>query len=223
MLEPDIPSNYQIHVSLIGISPMIWRRLLLNGDSTIADLHYILQIAMGWSDEHLNRFSIHGKYYGVYHSGGICFSDDPAQVRLADLQLREREKFFYEYDLSDRWQHQLRVEAITYPDQPLLAPACLTGKRTAPPEDCGGPGVFLAKRQHYSMGYALEILADIQDNGIEVVRDRDEEIRLLLPWLSLEQFDCEAVNRRLQQYVTGDRKWMLVEEPGDADQSSACL
>ena len=29
---------------------MIWRRLLVSGESTIEDLHYILQIAMGWSE-----------------------------------------------------------------------------------------------------------------------------------------------------------------------------
>ncbi|NEQ47809.1 MAG: plasmid pRiA4b ORF-3 family protein [Leptolyngbya sp. SIOISBB] len=82
---------------------MIWRRLLVSGNHTIADLHYILQIAMGWSDDHLNRFTIHGKEYGVYHSGGIGFSDDPEMVQLADLQLRERKKFGYEYDFTDRW------------------------------------------------------------------------------------------------------------------------
>lgn len=86
---------------------MIWRRLLVSGNSPIAHLHSILQIFMGWGDEHLNRFTIHGKHYGVYYPGGICFSDNPSQVRLADLQLREREKFFYEYDLSDRWCHQI--------------------------------------------------------------------------------------------------------------------
>lgn len=86
---------------------------------------YILQIAMGWSDDHLNCFTIHGKEYGVYHSGGIEFSDDPETVRLADLQLREREKFRYEYDFTDRWQHQLRVEAIQSLDQPLSAPICI--------------------------------------------------------------------------------------------------
>ena len=202
---------------------MIWRRLLVSGDSTIADLHYILQIAMGWSDEHLNRFTIHGKYYGVYHPGGVCFSDNPSQVHLADLQLQEREKFLYEYDFSDRWRHQLRVEAIADADSPLLAPICLAGKRAAPPEESGGPWAFLAKRQHYSAGYALEILADIQDNGVDALRERYDEIRLLLQWLNLEKFDRKAVNRRLQQYATGDRNWMLDEELNDADQSSACL
>lgn len=141
--------------------PMIWRRLLVSDTHTIADLRYILQIAMGWSDDHLNCFTIHGKEYGVYHSGGIGFSDDPETVRLADLQLREREKFRYEYDFTDRWQHQLQVEAIQSLDQPLSAPICITGKRAAPPENCGGPRAFQMKRQHYSVGHALEVLTDI--------------------------------------------------------------
>lgn len=37
---------YQLKVVLVGISPMIWRRLLVRSDNTIADLHYILQIAL---------------------------------------------------------------------------------------------------------------------------------------------------------------------------------
>ena len=56
---------YRLHVWLRQISPMIWRRLLVRSDSTITDLHYIMQIAFGWSDEHLNRFHIHGQDYGA--------------------------------------------------------------------------------------------------------------------------------------------------------------
>jgi hypothetical protein len=40
---------------------MIWRRLLVGSDSSIADLHHTLQIAFGWSDSHLHRFHIHGR------------------------------------------------------------------------------------------------------------------------------------------------------------------
>ena len=223
MLEPSGSTTYQLHVSLIGISPMIWRRIAVSGDSTIEDLHYILQIAMGWSDDHLNRFTIHGKDYGVSHPGGLWFSDDPSEVRLADLQLREREKFLYEYDFNDGWRHQIRVEAIAPSDRPLAAPVCLAGKRGAPPEDCGGPEAFLVKRQHYSAGYGMEILADIRYNGPEVVGERIEEIQRLLQWLSLEKFDRTEVNRRLQQYATGDRDWLFVEEIGNANPSSACF
>jgi hypothetical protein len=43
-------------VVLRGVSPLIWRRLLVRSDSTIADLHATLQRALAWSDEHLYRF-----------------------------------------------------------------------------------------------------------------------------------------------------------------------
>jgi len=43
MLKPLEPLVYQLKVVLQGISLMIWRRILVHSDSTIADLHYILQ------------------------------------------------------------------------------------------------------------------------------------------------------------------------------------
>ena len=79
MPAPKPPDVYQLKVWLQGVSPMVWRRLLVHSDSTIADLHYTLQIAIGWSDTHLNRFPIHGKDFGVYPIGGMLFADDPEQ------------------------------------------------------------------------------------------------------------------------------------------------
>ena len=58
MPEPPEPSIYQLRAVLLGISPIIWRRLLVRGDSTIADLHVTLQTAFGWSGDHLHRFLI---------------------------------------------------------------------------------------------------------------------------------------------------------------------
>jgi hypothetical protein len=63
------PEVYQLHMWLREISPMIWRRLLVCSDSTIADLHYTLQIAMGWESYHLHQFIIQGKHT-VSHSPG---------------------------------------------------------------------------------------------------------------------------------------------------------
>src|ERR687883_55909 len=131
MLErpPPSPVVYQLRVVLRGISPLIWRRLLVRSDTTIAALHATLQIALGWSNEHLNRFVIHGREYGVSQLGGIAFRDDSRQVRLADLGLRVRERFMYEYDFTDSWQHDVRVEQIL----PLVPgrryPVCIGGRR----------------------------------------------------------------------------------------------
>jgi hypothetical protein len=57
---PFGPLVYQLRVVLRSISPLIWRRLLVRSDSTIANLHPTLQLALGWSNEHLHRFVIHG-------------------------------------------------------------------------------------------------------------------------------------------------------------------
>ena len=79
---------YQIRIWLRYISPGIWRRLLIRSDSTIADLHHTIQIALGWTDTHLHQFVIHGKEYGVQQPGGIWFSDNPDQVRLNRVNFR---------------------------------------------------------------------------------------------------------------------------------------
>ena len=119
MYETPEPIIYQLKVVLLCISPMIWRRLLVCGESTITDLHYIIQISMGWSDDHLHQFRIHGKRYGVARIGGISFSDDPDTVRLKDLGFRINERFIYEYDFTDGWQLSLSeilsVATVTQP------------------------------------------------------------------------------------------------------------
>ena len=138
MQNPD-PVIYQLKVVLQDISPMIWRRLLVCGDTTIADLHYIIQIAMGWSDYHLHQFRIHGKRYGICRIGGISFSDDPHTVRLKNLGLRIKERFYYEYDFTDDWQHLIRVEATLAPEPHRHYPVCIDGRRACPPDDVGLP------------------------------------------------------------------------------------
>ncbi len=210
-LEPVV---YQLRVVLRGVSPLIWRRLLVRSDSTVADLHTTLQQALGWSDEHLNRFVIHGREYGVYHDGGIAFRDDPRRVRLVDLGLRVRERFMYEYDFTDGRQHDARVEQILPLDPRRGYPVCIGGPRAVPPEDCGGPWAFLELRQRYSVfrvaDRLLELLKPVtlsvgqeDDDGAEqadvddAVDDHYEELVHLLRWLKIDRFDRRAANRQL--------------------------
>jgi len=41
---------------LCGVSPLVWRRLLVVSETSIAELGEILQNAFGGSGEHLHRF-----------------------------------------------------------------------------------------------------------------------------------------------------------------------
>jgi hypothetical protein len=41
---------YLVYVWIRDIHPLLWRRFLVRADSTLADLHWIFQIAFGWTD-----------------------------------------------------------------------------------------------------------------------------------------------------------------------------
>ena len=43
----------QLKVRLLGISPMIWRRVLVPASVSLHELHGILQVGMGWEGIHL--------------------------------------------------------------------------------------------------------------------------------------------------------------------------
>jgi Plasmid pRiA4b ORF-3-like protein len=189
--------TYQLKIFILGISPMVWRRIKVSSSSTIADLHYIVQIAMGWTDTHLHRFIIHGKDYGIAQIGGISFTDDPKKVQLADFDWRLKERFIYEYDFGDYWRHQIRVEKILTEESSSAEPVCISGQRACPPEDCGGTQHFMALKQRYGVDSIVEWLKEIIEAG--EISDRIEEISQLRQWLQVNHFDLEQVNSRLKQ------------------------
>lgn len=153
---------YQLKVVLRHCSPMIWRRLLVTSGTTIAQLHNILQIAMGWEDLHLHRFRIYGKEYGIYREGGILFDDNPFQVKLPDFKLRPGERFEYEYDMGDFWQHDIRLEKISPLDLNKTYPVCVAGSGDCPPEDSGGPpGYQSLLEERYSWRAMEQVQEDV--------------------------------------------------------------
>ncbi len=205
---------YQLKVSLRDLSPMVWRRLLVTSDTTIARLHAILQMAMGWDDVHLHRFRIHGKEYGIYRAGGLWFADDPHQVRLSDCKLRASERFVYEYDMGDFWCHDIRVEGVFPLDLSKKYPICIDGAGDCPPEDCGGPwGYRTLMDEHSSLMALLQAREDVllvaerllafSDGGPRPTRE-DEEFVVALDRMRDRladapiAFDRRAVNSALR-------------------------
>ena len=55
------PVVYQIKVTLKGSKPPIWRRMRVTSETTLAQLHRILQRVMGWESYHLYRFVVGGR------------------------------------------------------------------------------------------------------------------------------------------------------------------
>jgi hypothetical protein len=129
-LEPCV---YQFKFFVRGISPMIWRRILVRSDSSLADLHDVIQLSMGWEGEHLYAFRLHGKSYGTVDGVGKKYE------ALSALSLRPNERFLYEYNfltLFKEWKIEIRFERSLAIDPMLLYPHCLAGNRSGPPEEC---------------------------------------------------------------------------------------
>jgi hypothetical protein len=143
--EPEAPADvklyapiYQLKVTLKGIRPPIWRRLLVPSNVTLARLHRIIQNAVGWENYHLYSFTIDDDAYSegedLYFSGFL----DARGRRLFEIDLIPGSRLGYIYDFGDGWQHTVELEKVVPADPTTRYPICVTGARACPPEDCGG-------------------------------------------------------------------------------------
>jgi hypothetical protein len=141
---------FQLRISLVDVSPEVWRRVAVPGGYTLDRLHRVIQYAMGWQNCHLHSFEVEGVQYGEPDPEGELDLRDELEVRL-DAVAGKDSRLGYTYDFGDWWEHDISVEAI-YPGEPdIRYPLCLEGERACPPEDVGG-----------ALGYAgfLAALAD---------------------------------------------------------------
>jgi Plasmid pRiA4b ORF-3-like protein len=143
--DPEL-EVYLLYIWLRRINPLIWRRVLVRADSTLADLHYIIQIAFSWTDFHLHRFRFRKKDFAVPRIAGFVETHDARQVTLGALRFRLNERFLYEYDFGDHWEHEVRVEKFLPLEARQKYPVCIGSQGAGPPEDCGGPQAYDAMR-----------------------------------------------------------------------------
>src|SRR5215471_14633338 len=74
---------YQIKVTLKGSRPPIWRRIQVTSETTLVQLHRILQRVMGWEGSHLYQFVIGGIPYGEPAMLGELDAKDARTATLA--------------------------------------------------------------------------------------------------------------------------------------------
>jgi hypothetical protein len=210
MAQDPGPEVYLFYIWLRHINPLMWRRVLVRADSTLADLHYIIQIAFSWTDFHLHRFRLRKKDFAVPRIAGFADAHDARAVTLGEVHFRLNERFLYEYDFGDQWEHEVRVEKVLPFEVRRHYPVCIGGQRAGPPEDCGGPQAFDAMRLE-APWRVREILDQLMEalnaKDKEAVRDRLEEVQSWQEWLSLDTFDRRTVNRRLRHYGAGNDDW----------------
>ncbi len=182
----ELAQVYQLKITLKGIRPPIWRRILVPSTMTLPRLHQAIQISMGWTDSHLHQFIVGRTRFGMpdpdYNDG----TRNEKSVQIQQLMTQEKDTVTYEYDFGDGWEHEIKLEKILPVEKGQRLPVCVAGKRACPPDDCGGVG-----------GY-YHILEAIED-------PENPEYEEILYWLGEsfdpEEFDLQEVNEVLKAYV----------------------
>lgn len=177
---------YQLKVGLLGVKPPVWRRLEVVGGLTLAQLHEIIQAAMGWTDSHLHAFEVGADSYGTPDPDWASDLQDERRVRLCQLGLSAGSRFRYTYDFGDDWQHDVLVEQIAAPDPAIAYPRCTGGRRACPPEDCGGPWGYAELLEVLSNPDHAEYEDRVEWLGVEFDADAfdQDEVNYLLRWLT---------------------------------------
>lgn len=138
--------SYQLEISLASTQPLIWRRIEVPGRMTLADLHHIIQVAMGWKNRHLHQFRSGRKTYGPQLADDYTGTPvlDESRFHLGDLEHEFLQGLVYTYDFGDNWEHVILLEKALPPSVSRGYPQVIDGERACPPEDIGGVFEFEA-------------------------------------------------------------------------------
>lgn len=154
---------YQIKITLVGSSPLIWRKVIVPADITFKRLHDVIQFSMGWKNYHLYDFNIREENiiitgdeeriaeYEFYSKMKLTKKNDPhgfiantlkvkpmlsSKVKI-DKYLKEEQSIEYIYDFGDYWKHDITLEKVI-DDYQYGYPICVDADGGCPPEDVGG-------------------------------------------------------------------------------------
>jgi hypothetical protein len=189
---------YELEVRLCEIDPAIWRAIEISGASSLEDVHFAIQVAMGWTNLHLHQFVIGETSYGVadVNGAGDFEREDERDFQLQDL-VERGDAFVYQYDFGDCWEHEVTIKKVETQATPPK-PRCIGGARACPPEDCGG--------------------ADGYKNLLEALRDpKHQEHESLVTWsndFQPEGFVIPKTGLYLQKSMN---ELMVIGRTGDPD------
>jgi hypothetical protein len=103
--------TYRVRIDLKGTRPPLWCRLEVASDLFLGDFHDVIQVAFGWTDNHLHRFGCGSEYYSHDTEYYLCHST---------------------------WSTASGLKRSSCHEDSALRAVCTAGRRPGPAEDCGG-------------------------------------------------------------------------------------
>lgn len=140
--------GYVFKADLVGWRG-VRRTIAVRSDQTLIDLHYALQAAFDWDDDHLYSYWLNGEFWAreggeythPFHAampnplGPFAMGPAPesAEIRLDRLRLKQGQRIAYLFDFGDEWRVRLTLRQITAADGQAY-PRLLESVGEAPPQ-----------------------------------------------------------------------------------------
>lgn len=202
--QPHADERLVIRVHLLGSEPEVWRRIVLDPELTLYQVHEVLQVAFGWENDHLHTFikKREGKPDATYAPPWEVLTTSPypgrdvneSTVKLGTLLRRLGSTLHYEYDPVAEWTQVLTVEERrpAGPGEPRAA--LVAGERASPFELIGGVqrfNAFVADQAQLALDHGATFVTDMEE------RTGDE---FFVP----ERFDLGALQVKLATSLAND-------------------
>ncbi len=183
--------TYAFKVALRGVSPMIWRRIRIAGNTSLASLHSIIRIVQDYDLDPLHQFHIYGKDYEIFRNQCVDRYNNPSPVVIDDFKFDAGDRFTYtsfvevEIGFIKNHLHDIRIESIEAYSNRKKVPFCMSGS--------GMPGT---KKHDYTIKMldVLQIIFDKDDTTTTV-----GEVRRQIEALDTLRLNRKKANHKLAE------------------------
>ena len=131
----------RLKVAIDDVAPPVVRHVEVPLAMRLDDLHFVLQIAIGWQNCHPFEFRIGDTAWGLVDRDAETNPLPAEGATLADVVARGR-TFTYGYVFGEDWQHTVEIEAVVTAAPGATYPRLISAQGRCPPADIGGPAGY---------------------------------------------------------------------------------
>jgi hypothetical protein len=129
----------RLRIEIDEVEPAVVRRVEVPVVIRLDDLHFVLQIAIGWQNCHPFEFRVGETAWGLIDRDNPASSPLAAEsATLADV-LALAGTFRYDYVYGEDWAHTVVLEGVAPADPAVAYPRLVDAQGRCPPADIGGP------------------------------------------------------------------------------------
>ncbi|MGA8494866.1 MAG: plasmid pRiA4b ORF-3 family protein [Xanthobacteraceae bacterium] len=192
----------QLSVEIDDVTPRVLRVVEVPADIRLDDLHFVLQIAIGWQNGHPFEFCIGDKVWGQPDRDADV-SPTPAEcATLADI-LAQGDTFKYDYVFGEDWQHTVTLLSRAAAQPAIRYPNLISVEGRCPPADIGGP-----------VGYETYLRSIADPNSV----DHEDMLNFDAPDFDPHVVDAAALRRNLADLTRYIGRKVVIRHPEVAAQ-----